>query len=953
MATKTAGARSGEPALGLLEREREIAQLEAALDTVALGRGRCVIIAGGPGLGKSSLLELVRERTQRLGIQSLSGRGEELERTLPWGLARQLLVPAVVRVDERRRRDVFSGAAAPAAALLGANVAWRPAGGADTLLPLIHAVFWLIAGLADSSPVALLVDDAHWGDEPTLRMLAYLARRLGDLPVALIVARRPPPAEPRPHPLDQLTADPAGDRIELRPLSRPAASQLVQTTLGPATPQQLVGACVEATGGNPFYLKELLRAVHSIGPDALAAEAVQSLVPAAVSRSLFLRLSQLGPEAVALARGAAVLGDRAALPHAAELAGVDHDKAAVALDQLAAAEILSAREPLRFIHPLVATAIHDDLPPTERAAWHLRAARILDRAGVESALLAPHLLVGGARGDPWVVEKLHIAAATAASQGGAAAAAAYLARALEEPPPRDARPALLAELGRIESTLGRHTASGRLRAALELTGSGDPRAHLFFELGRALVITGAHGEAARAFESGLEQVEEPGSELARELRAAWWMAASADPVERARVMAAGDPDVGDDQQSPTLGQRQLLAQLAQERAFAGRAPAELVSLAERAWGDGALLAGETSDGLSWSLVTGALLAADALELELDLCDAVIADARRRGSPMAYATASYCRAWPLLRRGQIDDAIADAQAAVAARDDGWAAFLPMAAACLAVAQLERGATDDAAAALALAEETPNLEGSNQYPMVLLARGRLLAARKQFGRAVTALRRAGELLVAIGFDNPTLFPWRTEAAHAAVLAGELDEAQELATDALAAATSTQVPVTIAQARRAVAAAARGQQAIDHLRQALALIDGRQRLERTHLLVDLGAALRRANHRTAATESLQRAHALALNGGAIAAAGRARTELAAAGVRLAREPRRDGLEALTPAERRIAELAATGHTNREIAQLLFVTTKTVEYHLGNTYRKLGINRRAQLAPRVTPAN
>lgn len=951
------GAQSVDPqpadsAPELLERERETERLEAALQTATRGRGRCVIIVGGAGLGKSSLLELVRGRCQRLGVRSLSGRGEELETILPWSLTRQLLLGVLARVSEQQRRDLFSGAASPAAALLDASFASTQVGGGETLLPLVHAAFWLIAGLADSSPVALLVDDAHWGDEPTLRMLAYLARRIGDVPVALIVAHRPRPAEPQSHALDQMTADPAADRIELTPLSRPAASRLARATLGPTAAETLVAACVEKTGGNPFYLKELVRAVQGSGTDEIAAGTVQALVPAAVSRSVFLRLSRLGPEAAAVTRAVAVLGDRAALPHVAELAGIDCDTAAVALDQLAAAEILCAGEPPRFIHPLVATAIHDDLPSAERGEWHLRAARILDRAGVETAMLAPHLLVAGARGDPWVVQKLHVAAATAAAQGGLAAAAEYLTRALEEPPPGDTRPALLTELGRIESALGRSSAPDRLRGALELTGSGDPRARLLLELGRALVIAGEHGEAASAFESGLAQVQEPGSELARELRAAWWMAASADPVGRGRVIAASDPEIGEDRPSPTLGQRQLLAQLAQERAFAGRPPAELVSLAARAWGDGVLLAGETSDGLSWSLVTGALLAADALELELDVCDAVIADARRRGSPMAYATASYCRAWPLLRRGQIDDAIADAQAAVAARDDGWAAFVPMAAACLAIAQLERGATGDAAAALALAEETPNLARSNQYPMVLIARGRLLAAREQFQRAVADQRRAGELLAAIGFDNPTLFPWRTEAAHAAMLAGEPEQARELAADALAAATSTQVPVTIARALRAVAATTQGEQAVDRLREALALIDQRQRLERVHLLVDLGAALRRANHRRAATESLQHGHSLALAGGAIALADRARTELAAAGVRLTREPRSDGHEALTPAERRIAELAATGHSNREIAQLLFVTTKTVEYHLGHTYRKLGINRRSQLAHRLMPA-
>jgi DNA-binding CsgD family transcriptional regulator len=942
----TAAGHVGQLSGGLLERERELQRVEAALESAARGRGRAVLVVAGAGLGKSSLLELARGRCGELGLEPLPGRAEELEAMLPWSLARQLLVPALSGATAKRRRTLLAAAAGPAAPLLDPASVSTPADGGGGLLPLVHALFWVIAGIAERSPAALLVDDAHWGDEPSLRLLAYLARRVADLPVALIVARRPGSAETDSRALDELAGDPATELLELAPLSATAAATLAHEVLGATAPQELVNACVEATGGNPFYLRELLRALRARPAEPVGAAAVGALVPTAVSRSLFLRLSRLAPEAAGLARATSVLGDRAALPHAAELAGLDLERAAVALDQLAGAEILAQGEPLRFIHPLVSAAVHDDLPPAERADWHLRAARILDRHGVESALLAPHLLAAGARTDPWVVERLEAAAGAAAAQGGIAAAVRYLARALEEPPPRQARAGLLAELGRLESALGRPSAPDRLRAALELTGGGDQRARLLFELGRALVIAGEHGEAARAFESGLEEVEDRASELGRELQAAWWMAATADPVERARVLAAGEPEIGDGQGPPTLGQRQLLAQLSQQRAFAAHPPDELQALAQRAWSDGALLDGETSDGLSWSLVTGALLAADALEAELEVCDAVIADARRRGSPMAYATASYCRAWPLMRRGQVSDAIADAQTAVEARHDGWATFLPITCACLALAQLERGVISDAAAALALAEAMPDLERSNQYPMVLIARGRLLAAERRFEPSIRTLRRAGELLASIDFDNPTLFPWRTEAAHAAALAGKPHEALALAEAALQVAKRTQVPATVAQALRAQATATGGEQAITHLREALALLPDRPRLERIHLLVDLGAALRRSGGRTDATDALHQALALAQDGGATALADRARSELAAAGARVTRQPRSDGPQSLTPSERRIAQLAADGHTNREIARLLFLTVKTVEYHLGNTYRKLGINRRTQLA-------
>ena len=494
----------------LLEREREAERLDAALADTAKGHGCLVVVSGGAGLGKSRLLDFAYQRCRELGIQALTARGEELEVTLPWSVARQLLDPVLSRATPRQRQKLFEGAAAPAAALLEPGAS-SPADGAvgEGLLPLVHALFWVLDGIATSSPTALVVDDAHWGDEPSLRLLAYLARRVPDLPLAVVIACRPRPSSPERGPLDELLADPGTRRLELRPLSLEAASTLAREALAADATTELVDACVEVTGGNPFYLRELLRSLEAQTDGRATSSEVRALAPAAVSRSLFLRLSRLGADAGALARAAAVLGDRAALPHAAELAGLELATAARSLDQLAAAEILMADEPLRFIHPLVATAVHDDIPPAALAELHLRAARILDRDGVESALLAPHLLAAGCRGDPWVVEKLRLAARAAASQGGAPGAARYLARALDEPPPVDERAELLAELGRVESALGRPGAPERLRAAVELTGPGERRARLLLDLGRALVVGGSHVEAAEHSRPGSRRPSAP------------------------------------------------------------------------------------------------------------------------------------------------------------------------------------------------------------------------------------------------------------------------------------------------------------------------------------------------------------------------------------------------------------------------------------------------------------
>jgi DNA-binding CsgD family transcriptional regulator len=236
------------------------------------------------------------------------------------------------------------------------------------------------------------------------------------------------------------------------------------------------------------------------------------------------------------------------------------------------------------------------------------------------------------------------------------------------------------------------------------------------------------------------------------------------------------------------------------------------------------------------------------------------------------------------------------------------------------------------------------------MILVASARLLVAEGRPADALAQLLGAGEMLTAAGMDCPSAVPWQADSALAAGLAGELEQARELAAGALAAARRGGAPTAIARALRAAARAERGERAIDLHREALATLDGLPpRLERTHALIDLGAALRRNRRRAEAREHLTQGLRQALDGGALALAETAEVELAAAGARTAKASA-DGVLALTPSERRVADMAAAGMSNRAIAQALFVTVKAVEYHLSNTYRKLNIDSRRELGPLLT---
>ena len=239
-----------------------------------------------------------------------------------------------------------------------------------------------------------------------------------------------------------------------------------------------------------------------------------------------------------------------------------------------------------------------------------------------------------------------------------------------------------------------------------------------------------------------------------------------------------------------------------------------------------------------------------------------------------------------------------------------------------------------------------------PMVLQSRARLRLAERRPADAHADLMEAAARWDELGCSHPVLASWRVEAAEALARLGDSRGARKLAGQQLDLATCLGTPGARGAALRAVARAAPPDQRIELLQRAVSILSRSPAgLERARALVDLGAALRRANRRREAREPLSRALDLAQRGGLRLIARRARDELLAAGAR----PRRDmltGPEALTPAEHRIAALAAAGHTNREIAEQLYITLRTVETHLTHAFQKLQITTRDQLADSMTTA-
>jgi DNA-binding CsgD family transcriptional regulator len=929
--------------VGPLERSGELEILEAVVAGAVEGAGALVVVEGAAGIGKSRLLEETAASAAFLGARPLRARALELERSFAFGVALQLLGPAVAELDERERDRVLRGAAAPATPLVAPDRA-APLPDQPHDLALVHGLYWLAVNLAERQPLLLVVDDAHLADEPSLRLCASLAERIDELPIALVVAARPQEPGPAGELLAGLAEHRLAQTLRPAPLTSAAIETLIAHTLGREPDGRFVAACERLTGGNPYLLDALLAAAASEGLRATATDAgeLSRLAPQGVLRTVAQRMGALPPEAAGLARAVSVLGDDAHLRHAAALAGISSEQATRAVDRLAAADVLGPGEPLAFRHPLTAAAIDADLPASARAAGHLRAAELLRADGAPPERLAVHLVLASATGLRWVVDALRAAARRSLALGVPSVAVTQLRRALAEPPTEDDLAGVLLELGRAEAIVGDASASERLEAAADLLESPVNRAQTLRELARTRVTIADHAGAREAYARALAAIDGQDPELRRHLRAEQLVIASLDAGHRpdaAEVAAL----LGHEEVGATAAGRALLSTLAVQELFAGAPRDRVLALADRALADGAVFGDEGAFETTLYGIVLALFVGEELRRADHILTRMVDEARRAGGIMALASASYSRSWARLIAGRVRDAVDDAQQAVDAGAHGWRTFLVGAHGALTHALLDAGDVDAAEVHVAAAQGVRPADEVLSI-QILDARGRVSAERGRHREAADDFLAAGAL--AAGQRNPLLFAtWRSNAALSLAHLGDRDEARALVETELELARAFGAPRGIAVALRALGVIEGGDSGLKVLRESVDVLDGSEaELELMRSLVELGAALRRVGRRTEAGTALGDALDLARERGAGAVEKRATDELALAGARAGKAARR-GRAALSPSERRVTQLAAQGLTNREIAEELFVTRKAVEWHLSNAYGKLGIKSRKDL--------
>jgi predicted ATPase len=403
----TLAAKAGADA-GLVERERELGLIGELLGGASRGRGALVLVEGEAGIGKSELLAAAAERARAGGLTVLAARGQDAEREFAFGGCLQLFER--VLAEPARGERLLVGAAELVRPLLAeAGAADGAPSEPDRIFGLLHGLYWLTANLADDEPLLLVVDDAQWLDEPSLRFLRYLAVRIDELPVALLVAWRS--GEVVPEQLSALASEPGRSRIELAPLTGRGVAAIVRRALAEAE-QPFCDTCAELTGGNPLYVVELVGAIREASMAGRADEGsrVAELRPRAVSASVLARVARRGQDALELARAVAIAGEGTSVGRARTLAALGPTAGTAAADALAEAGVLRPGEPLAFVHPLVREAVYDDIPAAARAHRHAEAARLLHEEGANPELVSAQLLRASASGEGWAVEQLRIAA---------------------------------------------------------------------------------------------------------------------------------------------------------------------------------------------------------------------------------------------------------------------------------------------------------------------------------------------------------------------------------------------------------------------------------------------------------------------------------------------------------------------------------------------------------------
>ncbi|MBL1100230.1 AAA family ATPase [Streptomyces coffeae] len=920
----------------LVQRESELTVLRQALRQAESGEGALLLLEGETGAGTTVLLRELAQLAEDSGACVLRSSGAQGERDLPLGVVRQWALPLLTSPE-----DVVP---APSRALLGAvedGSGVHEVIGVDVLTPVLYGLYILMVGLSGNQTVVLVIDDLHWADEPSLRALAFLAARLNGTRVLIGVVVHDWEGTRDPHLLEIMGA--ATHRLRAEPLPKEATAKLLSSWLGDGCATAFALACHDVTGGNPKELRVLLdRAVgQRLRGTAAEVARVRDLGASLQAERMLLRLRR-DPAIAAFAKAVVVLADQATEELVERLSGVSRQDSRAAQAALRKALVRGGSGRLAFRDPAMTQAIAESLGAEEYSRLHRSAAALLEECGAEPEEIAAQLVHVAELPDRWEIAQLRAAAVAARRRGAPEDAVRYLRQALLDLSVDGRKRAeQLAELAVAELEAESDSAVRHLAQAARLMPDHRRRAAVLswappHVVGRDTQLAELVREVSGRY-GAPETLHGDDRELALRMEARSRYAGIQDPAVLAsageRLMALGDTTpVG-------IGERELRMVLLHSAVLSGQVGCrDVVRMARQ------VLDHQPTNSLQLSsaLLTlpWVLFAADAGDAAASWLDAALAHVRRQGPPTLIAIAEAQSGLVLLGRGQVATARESALRAVALADRDVPESMETAAFSLGAVAVEQR---DLTLAGQAVEMTAPYGDLLMFALRRHLRGELAAARGDLPAARAQFLDCGRLLDRAGWLNPAVSPWQVSAALIHHRLGRTADAAELAEDTHRRAEAWGAPTVLGRALRVRGTVTDGPQGTVWMRQAVEVLqDVGTTLELSRALIALG---KRLQHTTAPAEGerlLTRGRRLAEQVQRSGSGARDRGLVGAAAAASAPMVR----SVLTPGEATVAEFAARGHSNQEIADRLEISKRAVEKHLTRSYRKLGIEGRSALA-------
>lgn len=894
----------------LVGRDAETDALKNFYSECVNGKGLVTVIRGPVGSGKTALLESFAERAAALGALFLSATGSRAESSVPLGILDQLL-----------QDSPLPDSPLPDSAASALTEGPRPT------VRLFEYMRTFISGLAARQPVVIAVDDVHYADADSLRFLSYLARRLGDLPVFIVLTECPQML-----PTDRaLYAETVSQgncrRLCLEPLSLPGVGSLLGEYVDAELAQLLAPACYSLTGGNPLL-------VHALGEDSRLSVSRSSarLVPRRAFRSAIVTcLYRYEPKTVELAQAMAVLAEEPASSLLGEILGATAESITQGIDLLNASGVLVSGS---FRHRAARRAVVDHMTADERGRLHDNVALALYKAGGAPVAVADHLILARAADAPWAVTILQEAAEQSLADGDRHRAIRYLVKAESLCGDERQRADTRFALARAEWPANPERAGRRLAAladeALDNLLSGECVTELASYLlwaGEASRATGILTALDRARDDGAPSTRRQGAGLRSALDFLYpESAGQVLSAARGGRRSAGAPD---------------------HRHDGGRVAADDAErvLQERGQGDPALIL------VSRALTT--LIYEGMLDRAAFWCKVLLKESGSPSdSPFRHSLLTGFLAMTEIRWGDLAAAEDRAHTALTLLTrKAWGVAIGVPLSSLLLVAAAAGRFDDGAGYLQV--PVPDAMFGTCYGLFYLhARGEYYLASGRPEEALADFLGCGERMVAWGLDLPGLVPWRTKAAEACLVLGDSLRARQFARDQLVKAGPGPTR-TRGISLRALALTSHVSERTGLLREAAEILrDAGARLELACTFSELSGAHRALGEHARAEWAARQARNLAEQCGIREQRGILEPGAGGDGERVdqseappVRAVSAKSLARLSDAERRVASLAAYGYTNAEISSKLYITVSTVEQHLTRVYRKLGVPGRGDL--------